>query len=369
MFNGKSHSNEQDAHFLREALLEAEKRKGFTSPNPAVGAVLVRKGEVIGRGSHWAAGYPHAEVEVLKGVVEEPEATLYVTLEPCCHFGKTPPCTDLIIKKKIKRVVFGFVDPNPLVLGKSEALLKAAGVEVQWIGLPEIAFFYRAYSQYNLRKKAWITGKLALTANEKVCGEANRPMKITGELVDEVTHKRRKEADVLVTSVKTIICDDPQLNARLIGQQIKKPVWILDRKLQFPLHSKVMNTALSVTLVHGKGCDHLRKEEFLSKGIRLIESEEKDGRLVLDSLAQLICDSGNHEAWFECGPTLFSYFLERKLFDEVIFNQSRTVVSPQSSLGFSLSNPILSNSYLRNQQVLLGNDIHETWFAKEKPID
>jgi pyrimidine deaminase RibD-like protein len=88
MFNGKSHSNEQDAHFLREALLEAEKRKGFTSPNPAVGAVLVREGEVIGRGSHWAAGYPHAEVEVLKGVAEEPGATLYVTLEPCCHFGK-----------------------------------------------------------------------------------------------------------------------------------------------------------------------------------------------------------------------------------------------------------------------------------------
>lgn len=368
MFNGKSHSDEKDAAFLRQALVEAQKRKGFTSPNPAVGAVLVRDGEVISKGTHWAAGYPHAEVEALKGLGEEPRATLYVTLEPCCHFGKTPPCTDLIIQKKIKRVVFGLVDPNPLVGGKSETLLKAAGVEVQWIGLPEIELFYRAYSKWNLKKKAWITGKLALTADEKVCGEDNKPLKITAPQADAVTHARRKEADIIVTSVKTLIADNPQFNVRLPGLEIKKALWILDRNLQFPIHSKVMETTLSITLVHGPAVNPYRKEELLKKGIQLKECEEQGNQLEVESLPQILFQNAIHEAWVECGPTLFSSCLKRKVFDEVIVFQSKSVFSPQSRLGFSRSNLDL-NSYLRDKQVLLGNDLQETWFANEKPID
>ena len=142
--------------YLLKALELAESRRGYCWPNPAVGAVVVKDEQIIATGTHWAAGHPHAEVEALRRAGEEAKgATLYVTLEPCCHHGKTPPCTEAIIASKVKRVVFGFRDPNA-VASKGKEQLIAAGIDCEWVALPEIDRFYRSYAYWIEKKRPWV---------------------------------------------------------------------------------------------------------------------------------------------------------------------------------------------------------------------
>src|SRR4051812_24552367 len=152
VFYGKRPLMDADATFLLRAWELALSRKGFTSPNPAVGAVVVRHGRIIGEGAHWAAGRAHAEVEALWNVDAETArgCTVYVTLEPCCHFGKTPPCTKLLIERQVARVVFAFLDPNPKVAGRGQAELLAAGITCEHHPTPTIDRFYASYRHWTL---------------------------------------------------------------------------------------------------------------------------------------------------------------------------------------------------------------------------
>src|SRR5262249_16751153 len=152
------------------ALEQAQKHRGFCAPNPAVGAVMVKGGEVIGCGHHEGPGSPHAEVIALNSVTDlalAKNSTLYVTLEPCCHWGRTPPCTDLLIKTGIKKVIYGFADPNPQVNGEGDKILRQAGIESTHHSLPEIDEFYTSYTHWWRTKLPYVTAKLAQSADEK----------------------------------------------------------------------------------------------------------------------------------------------------------------------------------------------------------
>src|SRR5688572_12392757 len=156
-------------NLLRAALDEARRGRGLCAPNPAVGAVLVQKDFIVSKGYHHGAGLPHAEVEALADVREDlSQATLYVTLEPCCHQGRTPPCTRFLIERGIKKVVYGHQDPNPVVAGKGEAELRAAGVEVTHLPLPEVERFYRSYDHWTRTGRPFVTAKLALSLDGKI---------------------------------------------------------------------------------------------------------------------------------------------------------------------------------------------------------
>lgn len=299
--------------FLIEALKLAKERRGFCSPNPAVGAVVVQAGVIIARGSHYAAGEPHAEVMACQNLPSDlKNAILYVTLEPCCHFGKTPPCTDLIIKTGIKKVIYGFQDPNPIVAGKSARLLLQEGIECQQIDLPEINEFYRSYAHWVVTQRPWITCKLAMSLDAKIADANRQPVTITGEEAKQFTHENRLRSDAILTSVRTISNDDPALNARLNNQIVAKPLYVIDSCLSLPLTAKIFTTALSITLFHS--CrDELKITELNAKGVKCIYIPKNNSGLSLISIVNSIGHDGIHDLWVEAGRKIFSAFFQEGL--------------------------------------------------------
>jgi len=355
----------EDHKFLLEALDLAAQRKGYTSPNPAVGAIIIKEGRVLGRGFHFGTGSPHAEVEALKNLgIEAAGATLYVTLEPCCHFGKTPPCTDLLKSKPLGRVVYGFVDPNPIVSGKGGEILNQAGIKTDYLPLKEIQDFYKSYAWWTGHQKTWLTGKLALSQDEKVCSADGSPVKITGELADRFTHFRRAQADVIVTSISTLMADDPRLNVRSGSSVIKKPVWILDQRLSFSPECQLMDTAQSVTLVHGNSASEERRQNLLARGIDCVAVSELDDGLCLSELALRLGERGYHEAWCEFGPRLFSAFAKNKLFQEIFLYHSTQVKIANGREAFNRETSPVLEAYKKVSEEKLGCDIKESWNLK-----
>jgi diaminohydroxyphosphoribosylaminopyrimidine deaminase / 5-amino-6-(5-phosphoribosylamino)uracil reductase len=217
--------------YLRRAIDLAQLGKGDASPNPIVGAVVVHEGYIVGEGWHEKYGAPHAEVNAIAAVSDKemlPFSTLYVTLEPCFHVGKTPPCVDLVLKHKIPRVIIGCTDPNPLTAGKSIAKMRAAGVEVIDNVLPtECEQLIRAFRVNILQKRPYIQLKWAQSADGFI-GKRNQQIQISNEPTKRLTHKWRSEADAILVGTNTVVTDNPLLNNRLyIG---KSPIRIvLDR--------------------------------------------------------------------------------------------------------------------------------------------
>jgi diaminohydroxyphosphoribosylaminopyrimidine deaminase/5-amino-6-(5-phosphoribosylamino)uracil reductase len=233
-----------DSHYLCAALTQAQVNRGFCSPNPAVGAIIVKDHKVLATGFHLGPGTHHAEVDAIKKLspAETAGATIYISLEPCCHFGRTPPCTDALIQAGIKRVVYGYEDPNPLVKGKSQSLLQAANISCDYLPIAEIDAFYQSYSHWHLTKMPFITAKIALTLDGKMAGKLGQPIAITGPALQEFTHQSRKLSDAILTTAETILKDDPQLNIRLKNTIFTKPIYILDRQLKVSPEARIFST-------------------------------------------------------------------------------------------------------------------------------
>lgn len=239
-----------DLPFLRFALRLAQRGYGTTSPNPMVGAVLVKGGKIIGRGWHRRAGLPHAEIEALRDTTRRGNnpkgATLYVTLEPCCTHGRTPPCTEAIIKAAIKRVVAGATDPNPKHAGKGFAILKRAGIEVtSGILAEECSRLNEAFNHWIVHRTPFITVKAAMTLDGKIATASGESKWITGEPARAYGTKLRQGSDAILVGVNTILADDPSLTVRKqkaeSGKQNPKLLRriILDSLARTPLTAKV----------------------------------------------------------------------------------------------------------------------------------
>lgn len=236
----------EDFRYMQLALALGRRGQGRTWPNPAVGAVIVKDGIILGRGWTQPGGRPHAEPEALKHAGEAARgATLYVTLEPCSHFGKSPPCADAIIAAGIARVVSAVEDPNPEVGGQGHARLRAAGVAVD-VGLcaEEAA---RDHAGHFLRvrgKRPFVVLKLAVSADDRIAAAGHRPVAITGEAANARVHLLRAQNDAVLTGIGTVLADDPLLTCRLPGMGAQSPVRVvLDRALRLPGESRLVHSA------------------------------------------------------------------------------------------------------------------------------
>ncbi len=292
---------------MREALSEASKRRGYCAPNPAVGAVLVRDGRIIAAGHHWAAGRPHAEVEVLSNPsVDATQSTLYVTLEPCCHWGKTPPCTQLIIQRKVGKVVYGFSDPNPKVSGGGIRELRESGIECEKLTLPEIDDFYRSYAYWTVTGRPFVTAKLALTLDGRIAEKSGKPVQISEASLQKFTHEGRRRSDALLTSAQTLIADNPKLNVRIDAVPEKKTLFVLDRHLRTPLSLQIFDTAERITFLHSGDALPSAKERLLQTGARCVQMPSLASGLCWEAVLEFIGSEGFHDIWVEAGGKLFA---------------------------------------------------------------
>lgn len=236
-----------DEKFMREALQLAEEGMGMTSPNPLVGAIVVKDGRVVGRGFHRQVGHSHAEIEALADVSDTDAAgsTMYVTLEPCNHFGRTPPCTEVLIKRKVGRVVVPHADPNPLVAGQGFRALKKAGIQVD-VGLMEedarrLNEFFITFHTLN---RPFVIAKWAMTLDGRIAAESGHSKWITNEECRTYVHEIRSIVDAVMVGIGTVLQDNPMLNVRLTNYNRRQPKRIIiDGNLKIPLRAKCLVNA------------------------------------------------------------------------------------------------------------------------------
>ena len=273
-------------YYMRRAIELAKLGAGWVSPNPLVGAVIVKDGRIIGEGYHERYGELHAERNALKNCTEDPKgAETYVTLEPCCHHGKQPPCTDALIAAGIKRVYMGSPDPNPKVAGKGIAILEEAGMEViQHILEEECNAINFVFFKYIRTGKPYVVMKYAMTLDGKIATHTGASKWITGETAREHVHTQRKRFRGIMVGVGTVIADDPLLTCRM--DKGRNPIRIIcDTNLRTPLDSQIVKTAKLVqTIVATCETDEKKLRSFITSSceVLVVPAVEKDGKKMLD---------------------------------------------------------------------------------------
>lgn len=276
--------------FMRRAIALAEKAEGKTNPNPMVGAVIVKNGRIIGEGYHQYIGGLHAERNALASCTESPEgAALYVTLEPCCHYGKTPPCTEAILEHKLAKVVIGSRDPNPKVAGKGAAILRQAGIAVVEDFLrEECDALNPVFFHYIQNQTPYIALKYAMTADGKIAANSGASQWITGEAARTHVHRLRNYYKGILAGIGTVLQDDPMLTCRIPDG--RNPIRIVcDSHLRIPLDCKLCNTTNQAPVIIACVNDPEHKQQALeAKGVQVLFTAEQNGSIdISDLLRQL----------------------------------------------------------------------------------
>lgn len=280
----------------------------------------------MGSGAHRGAGTPHAEpVAIKEAGGKTGGASLYVSLEPCNHFGRTPPCTDAIVAAGIKEVYFGFADPNPKVKGGGTEALRDKNIRVVHFEDKEIYEFYKSYAYWCRTGLPRVTAKLAVSKDGMIAGPQGVKTAITGPEANEFTHVQRHHADAILTSVRTVMADDPRLNARVGAEAQAKPVYVLDPHLSFPQQANLRKTSRSLTLFHEKGISEERAETLRKEGFKLQPVPVQGGRLKWESILKCIGQEGVHDLWVEAGGRVFESMVR-----EGYVHKAYWYVSPQS---------------------------------------
>jgi diaminohydroxyphosphoribosylaminopyrimidine deaminase / 5-amino-6-(5-phosphoribosylamino)uracil reductase len=319
--------------FMALALALGRRGRGRTWPNPAVGAVIVKAGAIIGRGWTQPGGRPHAEIEALRRAGEAARgATLYVTLEPCSHHGKSPPCADAVIAAGISRVVSALEDPNPEVAGAGHARLCAAGIAVEiGVGAAEARHDHAGHILRFTAGRPHVLLKLAISADGKAGTAGRKPIAITGEAVRDRVHLLRAQSDAIMIGIGTVLADDPMLTCRLPGMAKYSPVRVIaDSMLRLPLTSRLVQSArdTAVWLLAGTGAPQDAEFKLLASGVEVLRSPESTDPLDLKDALEFLCAKGITRLMVEGGPTLAAAFLAADLVDEAILFQSAKVVGP-----------------------------------------
>lgn len=311
-----------DEAYMQHVLNLAARAKGRTSPNPMVGALIVRDGKIIGEGYHQRAGSFHAEVHALNQAKDQAKgADLYVNLEPCCHHGRTPPCAERIAEAGIARVIVGMVDPNPLVDGCGIRYLQKQGIHVD-VGIceRECRALNEAFILSITEKRPHITYKAAITLDGHVATRNGHARWVSSEESRAYGHRLRNELDAIIAGVGTIVADDPSLNCRDV-EQGRDPIRIVfDRQLRTPNNAKILKLAREgkseTWLIHGPNADPNKIDAHAK--IQLIEVEEKEEGIDLAKALTAIYQKGVVSALLEGGPTLAGTFWREKLIDKMI---------------------------------------------------
>ena len=322
---------QQDARFMALALALGRRGLGRTWPNPAVGAAIVKDGIIVGRGWTQPGGRPHAEIEALRRAGEAARgATLYVTLEPCSHYGKSPPCADAIIAGGVSRVVAALEDPNPEVAGAGHARLRAAGIAVDiGVGADEARHDHAGHIRRMRDGRPHVILKLAVSADGKAGAPGRKPLAITGEAARERVHLLRAQSDAIMVGIGTALADDPMLTCRLPGMEKYSPVRVvLDSALRLPPGSRLARSArdVPVWVVTGGEASRAAEDALLREGVTVLRAAQSDGRLDLAAVLKLMGARGVTRLMVEGGPTLGAALLAADLIDEAVLFQSSKVV-------------------------------------------
>ena len=301
-----------EEQFMKRAIELAKQGAGWTAPNPLVGAVVVKNGRVIGEGYHRKYGELHAERNALAACSEDPAgATLYVTLEPCCHYGKTPPCTEIIIEKKIAKVVIGSRDPNPKVAGKGARILREHGIEVVEDYMREACDALNpVFFHYITTKTPYVVLKFAMTLDGKIATRTGASKWITGEAARDHVHQLRGRYAGILAGIGTVLADDPMLNCRIDGAHQPLRI-ILDSHLRIPMGSRLVRSAKEYPLLivcnesirdREEGASRIQKLE--EAGAKVWTLPEKNGHPDLNVLMQRLGEEKIDSVLIEGGGTV-----------------------------------------------------------------
>ena len=326
----------QDSFYMSLAIQLAKNGRYTTDPNPRVGCVLVRDGHVISEGWHFKAGLGHAEVEALKNIQDAIGATAYVTLEPCSHQGKTPPCCDALIKAGISRVIVAMQDPNPLVSGRGLEKLKAAGIEVSCGLLQEDALaLNRGFIKRMIAKRPFVRSKLAMSLDGRTAMSSGESKWITSTEAREDVHRLRAESSAILTGINTVLADDPALNARVAWDTVQPIKVVLDSNLNMPLTARMVK-------LHGRSLiltcsqDEQKKHDLHSVGFEVYQFSTENGRLDLPAVMAFLAEQQINELLVEAGSVLNGALLTENLLDELIVYMAPCILGDQGRGLFSV---------------------------------
>ena len=311
--------------YMREALSLARLALGYTAPNPAVGCVIVKDGEIVGRGYHRKAGTPHAEVWALREAGDKAEgATVYVTLEPCAHYGRTPPCARTLVERKVGKVVMAMLDPNPLVAGKGAAILRQAGIPVE-VGLlsKEAARLNEVFIKNMMVEKPFITAKLAQSLDGRIASRTGKSQWITNDWARSKGHYLRSIYDGILVGINTIITDNPLLTCRIEREAHDAPHQpvriVLDTYGRIPETALVLTDKTSPTIVVTTTlCDTDKMRRLKDMGARVILAPlGSDGHIDLPQMLDLLWQENIRSILVEGGSTVQGSFFDHKLVDKI----------------------------------------------------
>lgn len=329
-----------DLEYMRQALVLAEKARGHTSPNPMVGAVVVRDGSVVGEGYHARAGDPHAEAVALAAAGEAAQgATLYVTLEPCAHYGRTPPCVQAVIAAGIARVVAAMEDPNPLVSGRGFAALREAGIAVD-VGVCDIEArrLNEVFVAYMERRRPFVLYKAALSLDGKVATRAGLSRWITSEPARALVHTLRAEMDAVMVGIGTVLADDPRLTARRAGPApARQPVRIaIDSRARIPLGAQMLSQAAPGRAIVAvtEAAPAAKIERLQQSGVDVWQgAADAQGRVALPDFLAALAEQQVTSLLLEGGPRLAGAMLSAGLIDKLLFCVAPLLIGGEAAPG------------------------------------
>lgn len=348
---------------MRLALSLAAKGLGRTSPNPAVGAVIVRRGLIIGKGFHKKAGLAHAEIAALDSIKkgEAKGGTLYVTLEPCCNWGRTPPCTGAIISSGVKRVVAGTMDPNPKVSGRGLRELASAGIEViTGVLAEECRALNERYNKFIIKGLPFVTIKLAVTLDGRVAAKTGDSRWITGIVARRRVHRMRSMADAVMVGAGTVMKDDPLLNVRHVKGRDPLKV-VVDTSFRIPLKAKVFSSGTGgVVVITTKDAKKEKIKKAQKLGAKVIIARKQKGRVELRSALRALADMNVVSLVVEGGPSLAASLIREGLADKLVLFISPKLIGGDGLPALGLLNvkkiddcPVVKNMRIKR----LGQDI------------
>jgi diaminohydroxyphosphoribosylaminopyrimidine deaminase/5-amino-6-(5-phosphoribosylamino)uracil reductase len=327
---------QRDAFYMARAIQLARKGRYTTDPNPRVGCVLVKDDVVIGEGWHVKAGQGHAEVEALKNTPDARGATAYVTLEPCSHQGRTPPCSDALIKAGVSRVVAAMQDPNPLVSGRGLEKLKAAGIEVVSGVLQEDAqALNRGFIKRMTENRPFVRSKLAMSLDGRTAMASGESKWITSDKSRADVQRLRAESSAILTGISTVLADDPALNARIDGDVLQPVRVVLDTKLTMPISAQMAKLP-GRSLILACAEDQQKQQALQQAGFEVHQLPGKNGRLDLHAVMEFLAGQQINELLVEAGAVLNGALLEEGLVDEVIIYMAPCILGDQGRGLFTL---------------------------------
>lgn len=346
-----------DATYMKRALRLARKGSGKTSPNPAVGCVIVRDGVIVGEGWHKKAGTPHAEIHALEMAGPAAQgADVYVTLEPCCHTGKTPPCSDALIKAGVRLVVAGMCDPNPRVSGGGLAALTRAGIQVKCGVLEnECRELNRAFIKQITSGLPYVTFKCAMTLDGKIATHTGDSRWISCDASRTEVHRMRARMDAVMVGVDTVIADNPELTVRHVRGRNPLRI-VVDSNLRTPENAKLLSSQLaSNTIIATRSSDRNRQRPFLQKGATILVCEGENDRVSLPDLMKKLGERGVQSILLEGGSRLAGGMLQNGLIDELVIFIAPKIIgcdgySPLALQGLSLMEQAVKLNFIKTER-------------------